>query len=67
MPTPDGVTPLMLALDNGNYDVAGYLLERGANPQTWDWWGRTALYIAADMRTRGGPLTDLKRPQISTS
>jgi ankyrin repeat protein len=53
MPTPDGVTPLMLALDNGNYDVAKYLLGRGANPETWDWWGRTALYIAADMRARG--------------
>jgi uncharacterized protein len=52
MPNPDGVTPLMLAIDNGNYSVAKYLLERGANPETWDWWGRTALYIAADMRPR---------------
>jgi ankyrin repeat protein len=52
LPTPDGVTALMLAIDNGNYDVARYLLERGANPHVWDWWGRTALYIAVDMRSR---------------
>jgi len=25
------------------------LLERGANPHTWDWWGRTALYVAVDI------------------
>jgi ankyrin repeat protein len=55
LPTPEGVTPLMLALDNGNYDVAKYLLERGASAHTWDWWGRTALYVAIDMRSRPGP------------
>jgi ankyrin repeat protein len=54
IPTPDGVTPLMLAIDNDNFDVAKYLLERGANPHTWDWWGRTALYIATDMSPRDG-------------
>jgi ankyrin repeat protein len=48
MPTPDGVTPLMLALDNDHNDVAKLLLDRGANPQLWDWWGRTALYIVTD-------------------
>jgi ankyrin repeat protein len=54
-PTPDGVTPLMIALDNENFDVAKYLLSRGANPNTWDWWGRTALYIAVDARSRVSP------------
>jgi ankyrin repeat protein len=54
MPTPDGVTPMMLAIDNSNFDIAAYLLERGANPHTWDWWGRTALYIATDMSPRSG-------------
>jgi uncharacterized protein len=50
-PTPDGVTPLIVALDNLRYEVAGYLLDRGANPHLADWWGRTALYAAIDMRT----------------
>jgi ankyrin repeat protein len=49
-PTPDGVTALMLALDNDNNDVARLLLDRGANPHLWDWWGRTALYIAVDRK-----------------
>jgi len=52
-PNPDGMTPMMMALDNGYPAVAHYLLDRGANPHTWDWWGRTPLYIAVTMR--GGP------------
>ncbi|HSU87844.1 MAG TPA: ankyrin repeat domain-containing protein, partial [Terriglobia bacterium] len=50
VPTPEGVTALMLALDNDHYDVAKLLLDRGANPQLWDWWGRTALYIVVDRK-----------------
>jgi uncharacterized protein len=50
MPTPEGVTALMLALDNDHNDVAKLLLERGANPNLWDWWGRTALYIVIDRK-----------------
>jgi uncharacterized protein len=48
-PNPDGVTPLIVAIDNFRFDIARVLLERGANPHTWDWWGRTALYTAVDM------------------
>jgi ankyrin repeat protein len=51
-PTPDGVTPLMNAIDNSAFDIANLLLDQGANPKLSDWWGRTALYLAADMRTR---------------
>ena len=53
-PTPEGVTPLMNAIDNNQYAIANLLLDRGANPHLMDWWGRTALYLTADMRTRGG-------------
>jgi ankyrin repeat protein len=53
-PTPEGVTPLMNAIDNNQYAVANLLLDRGADPHLMDWWGRTALYLTADMRTRGG-------------
>ena len=52
-PNPDGMTPMMMALDNGYPGVARYLLDHGANPHTWDWWGRTPLYVAVTMR--GGP------------
>jgi len=51
-PNSDGMTPMMMSLDNGAPAVAKYLLDRGANPHTWDWWGRTPLYIA--VTTRGG-------------
>jgi len=44
------MTPMIMALDNGYPAVAHYLLERGATPLTWDWWGRTPLYIAVTMR-----------------
>jgi ankyrin repeat protein len=53
-PTPEGVTPLMIALDNDHYDVAKLLLDRGANPNVWDWWGRAALYIAVDRKESAG-------------
>lgn len=62
LPTPEGVTPLMLAVDNDHNEVAKLLLDRGANPTVWDWWGRTALYIAVDRKAsaqappRGGLL-----------
>ena len=52
LPTPEGVTPLMIALDNDHNDVAKLLLDRGANPNVWDWWGRTALYIVIDRKER---------------
>ena len=53
VPTPEGVTPLMIALDNDNNDVAKFLLDHGANPGIWDWYGRTALYIAIDRKDGG--------------
>src|SRR5205085_1858090 len=54
LPTPEGVTPLMTALDNDHNDVAKLLLDRGANPHISDWWGRTALYIVIDRKESVG-------------
>ena len=54
MPTPEGVTPLMTALDNQHNEVAKLLIEKGANVNVWDWWGRTALWIAVDRKGGGG-------------
>src|SRR5262249_46160414 len=48
LPDPDGITPLMLALQNRHFDLAAILIEKGANVNRWDWWGRTALYDAVD-------------------
>jgi ankyrin repeat protein len=53
-PTPEGMTPLMIAIDNQRYDTARLLLDEGANPHVWDWYGRTALYVATDMSSFRG-------------
>lgn len=64
MADPEGVTPLITAIANFHFDVARVLIEAGANPDKWDWWGRSPLYLAADVNTipRGGradaPSTD---------
>jgi uncharacterized protein len=50
VPTPEGVTPLMISLDNDHTVVATLLLDRGANPHVADWWGRTALWIVIDRK-----------------
>ena len=50
VPTPEGVTPLMISLDNDHNDLATLLLDRGANPHVADWWGRTALWIVIDRK-----------------
>jgi uncharacterized protein len=50
---PEGVTAVMIALDNDNNDIAKLLLDHGANPHVWDWYGRTALYIAVDRKGGG--------------
>jgi ankyrin repeat protein len=48
---PDNVSPLLLATLNGRFDVAAYLINKGANVNKWDWWGQSPLYAAVDMNT----------------
>jgi ankyrin repeat protein len=50
-PNPDGVTPLINALDNKNFDIAMYLIDQGARVDVWDMNGRTPLYLAIDMNS----------------
>ena len=51
MTDPEGVTPLIVAINNFHFDVGAYLLKHRANPNKWDWWGRTPLYLAVDLNT----------------
>lgn len=48
---PRNVTPLIVALDNLNFEVAAELVAAGAKPDKFDRWGRTPLYVAVDMST----------------
>jgi ankyrin repeat protein len=45
---PDGLTPLLYATLNGHFDAAAFLLERGADPNLADSYGRTVLFAAID-------------------
>jgi uncharacterized protein len=50
-PDPDGVTALIMALLNYNWDAARFLIEAGADVNLWDFYGQTPLYVAVDMNT----------------
>lgn len=51
LPDPHRVTPLNMALLNLHFDLAAYLIEAGADVNKWDLYGRSPLYLAADMNT----------------
>ena len=48
---PDQYSPLVLSLINGHFDVAGALIDAGANLDMQDKVGRTALWAAVDAHT----------------
>ena len=48
---PHGVSAPVMAIINGHFDVAGLLVDRGANPNLADDTGRTALFSAVDYST----------------
>lgn len=48
---PENVTPLLIAAMNFHFDTGKLLVERGANPDKWDWRGRNPLYAAIDLNT----------------
>ena len=53
-----GVTPLMMAVGNGQLQIARRLLDAGANPRAVTGEGVSALSIAVS----GGALTDIENP-----
>jgi uncharacterized protein len=48
---PDRMTPLLLALMNMHFDAAAVLVKGGADLDKWDIWGRSPVYMAADVST----------------
>ncbi len=68
LPDPSRVVPLVIAMINGNYDIARRLIEAGADVNQWDIYGQSPLHVAA---SGGGgrssnPL-DADSPQKTTS
>jgi ankyrin repeat protein len=48
---PDRVTPINMALFNLHFEVAAALIKAGADVDKWDFYGRSPLYMAADVST----------------
>ncbi|MEP7353523.1 MAG: ankyrin repeat domain-containing protein [Acidobacteriota bacterium] len=48
---PDRETPLLLALMNMHFDTAAVLINGGADLDKWDLYGRSPVYMAADVST----------------
>src|SRR5215471_5032260 len=48
---PDRVTPLNMALLNLHFEFAAYMIKAGADVDKWDLFGRSPLYMAADVST----------------
>lgn len=48
---PDRETPLLLALQNMHFDTAAVLVKGGADLDKWDIFGRSPVYMAADVST----------------
>ncbi len=44
------ITPLIMAVTNDRMDVAKLLIERGADVDAQDWYGRSALWSAVEVR-----------------
>jgi ankyrin repeat protein len=49
---PDGVSPLLLAIMNANWDLAKQLIGAGADVNQWDIFGEAPLLTAVDLRSR---------------
>jgi ankyrin repeat protein len=52
LPDPDGVSPLLLAIMNVNWDLAKRLIEAGADVDQWDIYGEAPLFTAIGERSR---------------
>ena len=52
LPDPDGVSPLLVAVMNANWDLARQLIDAGADVSQWDIFGEAPLYTAVELRNR---------------
>src|SRR5262245_19825625 len=48
---PDRLAPLNMALLNMHFEFAAYMIKAGADVDKWDLYGRSPIYMAADVST----------------
>jgi ankyrin repeat protein len=68
LPDPSGMSPMVIAMLNSNWDIAKRLIEAGADVNEWDIFGQAPLHVAiGNMRSRGNnnPL-DMDKPNKAT-
>ena len=48
---PERISPLNMALLNLHFEFAAYMIKAGADVDKWDFYGRSPVYMAADVNT----------------
>ena len=67
LPDPDGVSPLLVAAMNANWDVARQLILAGADVNQWDLFGEAPLYMSVDLHNRiDGGRASIDSPNTTT-
>jgi ankyrin repeat protein len=67
LPDPTNVVPMVIAMVNGNFDIAKRLIEAGADVNQWDIFGQAPLHVAIGGGGRSGNPLDADFPQKATS
>jgi ankyrin repeat protein len=52
LPDPDGVSPLLVAIMNANWDLAKQLIVAGADVNQWDIYGEAPLFTSVGLRNQ---------------
>jgi ankyrin repeat protein len=52
LPDPDGVSPLLVAIMNVNWDLAKQLIQAGADVNQWDIYGEAPLFTTIGLRNQ---------------
>ena len=67
LPDPDGVSPLLVAIMNANWDLARQLILAGADVNQWDIFGQAPLFAAIGLRSRiDGGRASIDAPNTTT-
>jgi ankyrin repeat protein len=64
---PTRVVPLVIAMINGNFDIARRLVEAGADVNQWDTYGQAPLHVAISGAGRNSNPIDADFPQTANS